>query len=62
MILRVLIINECGLDLSRIKRYLEDNFSKVTELRSMEDTLRAVGQSHLDLVLLTLSDSKQRLT
>ncbi|MCR4555909.1 MAG: GGDEF domain-containing protein [Alphaproteobacteria bacterium] len=58
MILRVLIINECGLDLSRIKKYLEDNFSKVTESRSMEDALRAVGRSHLDLVLLALSDAK----
>lgn len=58
MILRVLIINECGLDLSRIKKYMEDNFSKVTESRSMEDALRAVGQSHLDLVLLALSDSE----
>lgn len=58
MILRVLVINECELNLNRIKKYLENNFSEVTESRSMEDALRVVGQSHLDLVLLALSDAK----
>ncbi len=58
MILSVLIINEFGVNLRRITKCLESNFSKVTESRSIEDALRVVGQSHLDLVLLVLSNTK----
>ena len=58
MILRVLIINECKLNLRCITKYLEDNFCSVTESRSIEDALRVVGQNQLDLVLLVLSDKK----
>lgn len=58
MIPRVLIINESKLDLSRVTKCLENNFSRVTESRSIEDTLKVVGQTHLDLVLLALDDSK----
>ena len=58
MILRVLIINECKLDLHSIKKCLENNFSAVTESKSVEDALRVVGQNHLDLVLLALSNAE----
>ncbi len=59
MILKVLIINECKLNVRRVRKHLENNFSKVTESRSIEDALRVVGQTHLDLVLLVLSDAKR---
>ena len=59
MILTVLIINDSGLDLCCIKKYFRENFCKIIESKSVEDALRVVGRSHLDLALLVLSNNSQ---
>lgn len=59
MILKVLIVNDQGLDLGCIKKYFEENFCKVIESYSMEDALGVVGHNRLDLILMVLSNKKQ---
>ena len=59
MILKVLIINDQGLDLSRVKEYFEGNFCKVIESNSMEDALGIAGHDRFGLTLLVLSNKKQ---
>jgi diguanylate cyclase (GGDEF)-like protein len=59
MILTVLIINDSSLDLCCIKGYFKASFCKIIESKSVEDALRVVGRSHLDLVLLVLSSKNQ---
>lgn len=59
MILTVLIINDSSLDIGCVKGYFKENFCKIIESKSVEDALRVVGQSSLDLVILVLSNKSQ---
>ncbi|MDR2794337.1 MAG: diguanylate cyclase [Holosporaceae bacterium] len=61
MIAKILVINDCKLDVLRISTELQSAYNQLLFSRSLEDSLRIVGTQSIDIVLISLPQSQSKL-